>query len=140
MKSDMDIKKLTDEVSVAGQISAADVAFIAEQGFKTIVCNRPDLEVSDQPTIEAVKQAAENLGLEVIFQPVSSNGMSEQDIKDFSVIADNVKTPMLAYCRTGTRCTILWALSEGAKGRPGDQIVALAANAGYDLSKIAARL
>jgi uncharacterized protein (TIGR01244 family) len=136
----MEIRRLNDEISVAEQISPADVSYIAQQGFKTILCNRPDGEVDGQPTIDAIKQAAEDCGIDIIFQPVLTSGITDQNIKDFSVITDNVKGPMLAYCRTGTRCTFLWALSESSKGRPADQIVTMATDAGYDLSRIAGRL
>ncbi len=136
----MEIRKLNDEISVAGQILPTDVSYIAQQGFKTILCNRPDGEVNDQPTIDAIKQAAEDCGLDIIFQPVLTSGITDQNIKEFSVITDNVKGPMLAFCRTGTRCTFLWALSESSKGRPADELITMAADAGYDLSSIAGRL
>jgi sulfide:quinone oxidoreductase len=136
----MEIRKLNQHLSVAGQISAADVAIIASQGFKTILCNRPDGEDTDQPTFESIKHAAEISGLAVIFMPVFKSGVTGENIGDFAKIFENAEIPMLAYCRTGTRCTILWALSEGAKGTPVDQIIGLAADAGYDLSKMAGRL
>jgi sulfide:quinone oxidoreductase len=136
----MEINKINQQLSVAGQISADDVALIAAQGYKTILCNRPDGEAWGQPTFEAIKQAAEKSGLEILFMPVVNSGVTDENILNFTTIFGAVETPMLAYCRTGTRCTILWALSEGAKGTPVEQIVGLAATAGYDLSQMAERI
>ena len=136
----MEIKRINQDLSVAGQISAQDVETIAAQGFKTILCNRPDSEVWGQPRYEAIKRAAEESGVEIIFMPVFNTGITDENITDFTTVFGAVETPLLAYCRTGTRCTILWALSEGAKGTPAEQVIALAANAGYDLSKMAERI
>ncbi len=136
----MEIKRLSENVSVAGQLNPADVATIAEQGYKTIICNRPDGEASDQPEYDTIRQTAENAGLSVVFMPVLSSGPTQQNIGEFSAALDTAQSPILAYCRTGTRCTILWALSQGAKGMPVDDIVSAAANAGYDVSKVAARI
>ena len=133
----MEIKKLNENLSVAGQLNPADVAGIAEQGFKTIICNRPDGEATDQPEFGIIRQNAENAGLTFVFLPVLSSGPTEQNIGEFSAALDIAQSPVLAYCRTGTRCTILWALSQGAKGVPVDDIVSTAAKAGYDVSKVA---
>jgi sulfide:quinone oxidoreductase len=134
----VEIKKLSENLSVAGQLIPADVANIAELGFKTIICNRPDGEASDQPEFDTIRHNAENAGLSVVFMPVLSSGPTQQNIGEFSAALDTAQSPVLAYCRTGTRCTILWALSQGAKGMPVDDIVSTAANAGYDVSKVAA--
>ena len=134
----MEIKKLNEKLSVAGQLMPSDVASIAEQGFKTIICNRPDGEAADQPEFDAIRQKAEDAGLDVVFMPVISGGPTGQNVDDFSAALDTAQSPILAYCRTGTRCTILWALSQGAKGMPVDDIVSTAAGAGYDVSNVAA--
>ncbi len=136
----MEINKISEILSVAGQISPSDLAFISEQGFKTVICNRPDGEVNGQPEFESIRQSAEQAGLSIIFLPVLSSGPTAANIKEFSTALDNAASPTLAYCRTGTRSTITWALSEGAKGTPVDQIVTMAAKAGYDVSKIAAHI
>jgi len=134
----VEIKKLNENLSVAGQLMPSDVASIADQGFKTIICNRPDGEAADQPEFDTIRQQAEGAGLDVVFMPVIAGGPTGQNVDDFSAALDNAQSPILAYCRTGTRCTILWALSQGAKGIPVDDIVSTAASAGYDVSNVAA--
>ena len=136
----MEIRKINDNISVAGQISSADIPAIAKHGIKTIICNRPDFEVSDQPTYDSIQKAALDNDVAIIFLPVLNTGISEENIEEFAALVDRVEKPMLAYCRTGTRCTFLWALSEGTKGVPIDQIVTSATNAGYDISRITERL
>lgn len=132
-------KTLTPELSVAPQISAADVADLARQGFKSIVCNRPDGEGADQPSFAEIAQAAAAAGIEARYVPVVSGIVSDEAARAFAAALDDMAKPMLAYCRTGTRSTTLWALAEAGK-RPVDEIVGLAGAAGYNVSGVAARI
>ena len=136
----MEIKKINQNLSVAGQIFPADIPAIVEQGFKTILCNRPDGEVVDQPTIGTIEEIARNLGIAVRYLPVGNSGVTQNNISEFAQFIHAADGPTLAYCRTGTRSTFLWALSERASGTPANQIVTIATNAGYDLTRIADRL
>ncbi len=136
----MEIRKLNQELAVCGQISTADIQAISDQGFKSIICNRPDGEADDQANFQAIEEAAAACGLEVIFQPISPKFISDEDADNFDICYNQAKKPVLAYCRTGTRCTIAWALSERKNGSAIDQIVSTAAAAGYDISKLAERL
>ncbi|MCF6320364.1 MAG: TIGR01244 family sulfur transferase [Rhizobiaceae bacterium] len=136
----MDIKKINEELAVCGQISPADVQLIADQGFKTIICNRPDGEAEDQPDFLAIKKAADLSGLAVKFLPISPKFISDEDAESFATGQQQSQKPVLAYCRTGTRCIIAWALAEGKNGSPIEQIISTAAVAGYDISKLADRL
>lgn len=133
----MDIKKINDTVSVAPQLSATDMAEAAALGFKTVVNNRPDGEGGpDQPSAADVGAAAKAAGLEFIDMPVVSGQITEDNVADFTKLLANAKTPVLAYCRTGTRCTNLWALAEAAN-KPPAELIEQAAGAGYDLRAIA---
>jgi sulfide:quinone oxidoreductase len=131
----MEINKLTENLSVSPQITAADIDGIAAQGFKTILCNRPDGEADDQPDYASLEAAAIDSGVNLIYQPVSPKMATSDNVVDFANTVNNADAPILAYCRTGTRCTILWALGESANGVAIEDIVATAAKAGYDLSK-----
>jgi len=134
-----DIRKLTDDLSVAPQLTAEDITEADKQNFKTVLCNRPDEEEAGQPAYREIKQAIESHGLISEFQPVSGSAISDQDIDDFSAHLDTLPGPVLAYCRSGTRCTVLWALSEAGK-RPTDDILAIAGSAGYALEPLRARI
>ena len=135
----MDVRQVTDEVSVSPQISVADVAAIAAAGFKSIVCNRPDGEQPGQVEFAEIEKAAKAAGLEIVFQPVISGAMSDSDGERFGEIVAGLPKPVLAYCRSGTRCAALWSLSEARTRSPGE-ILQSTAEAGYDLRGLAPRL
>lgn len=133
----MDVKKINENVSVAPQLSPADMAEAAAMGFKTVVNNRPDGEGGpDQPSAADVGAAAKAAGLDFVDMPVVSGRLTEKNINDFADLLTNAKKPVLAYCRTGTRCTNLWALAEATE-KPAADLIEQAAGAGYDLRPIA---
>lgn len=135
----MNIKSLTDVLSVSPQIAIAELPEIKAQGFRSIVCNRPDGEDDGQPSFEEVSAAAKAHGLEMIWQPVVR--VSDEDAQVFAKALTDLPTPTLAYCRSGTRCSTLWALSQAASGAMStDEILAAASAAGYDLSGMAQKL
>jgi len=131
----MEFRRLTDQLSVAPQVTPENMPAIAAAGFKTILCNRPDGEADDQPAFAAIQEAAKKSGLIIINQPVSPKLITDDNVTGFAANVADASSPVLAYCRTGTRCTILWALGKSADGMPIEQILKTAADAGYDLSK-----
>ena len=134
----MQIKPLTDDLAVSEQIAPEDIPAIKAAGYRAILCNRPDAEGAGQPEFDAIARAARAEGLEVHHQPVISGMMSGQDVSDFAAALASLPAPVLAYCRSGTRCTMLWAASQVGQ-RPADEIRAAAGAAGYDVSGIVGR-
>jgi sulfide:quinone oxidoreductase len=106
---------------------------------RAIVCNRPDGEGSDQPTVAEIRAAAAPLGIAVHYLPVDTGKVTDEQAAQFGVLVASLAGPVLAYCRSGMRSATLWALSQ-AGSRPIDEIVATAAKAGYDLAAVASRL
>lgn len=135
----MELHEITEGLSVASQLDPADVPLIAARGFRAIICNRPDGEAIGQPAFGAVEEAARAAGIKTVYQPVPSNFVSDADGAAFGKLLEELPKPVLAYCRTGTRCTILWALSQAPK-QPAAGIMLRAMRAGYDLSKLEPRL
>ncbi|MDX1803904.1 MAG: TIGR01244 family sulfur transferase [Alcanivorax sp.] len=133
------IKRLTDTLSVAPQLQPGDMAELARAGFKTIINNRPDGEAADQPSSEEMEAAARAAGLEYAYQPVVGSNIAETDIDGFDAIVSLAETPVVAFCRTGTRCTTLWALTQ-APEQDNNAILHTAEQAGYDLSGLLPRL
>jgi len=129
----MDLRKLNDDLTVAPQIGIEEIAQVAEQGFKTLICNRPDGEEPGQPIAEDMADAAGDQGMTFVHQPVISGNLSFDDVEQFGKLLDDVPKPILAYCRSGTRCSTLWALSQ-AKNMDIDEIIQTCAKAGYDYS------
>jgi uncharacterized protein (TIGR01244 family) len=129
----MDVKKINENISVAPQIMPDDMTAAAAQGFRTIVNNRPDGEGgAGQPASVVVEAAAKAAGLNYIYLPVVSGQITESNISDFQKALAGAEKPVLAYCRTGTRCTNLWALAVAPDMAAAD-IITQAADAGYDL-------
>jgi sulfide:quinone oxidoreductase len=136
----MDLKTIDKGLSVSPQISAADVAEISKQGFRSIICNRPDGEGADQPTFAEIEKAAKKAGLEARYLPVVSGRVQDEDAEKFGAALAELPKPVFAYCRTGTRSATLWSLDQGAKGTPLPDILAAAKQAGYDMSGVVRRI
>ncbi len=134
-----DFNKLNDDLSVTAQLLPEDMPAVAAAGFKMILNNRPDGEAADQPSSNEMAIAAEAAGLAYAHQPVVIDNIAETDIDGFDAIVSLAETPVLAFCRTGTRSTTLWALTQATEQDTGS-ILAAAEQAGYDLSKLADRL
>jgi sulfide:quinone oxidoreductase len=134
----MDIRKITDELSVAPQIAASDIADIAAAGFRAVICNRPDGESTDQPCCGDIEAVVKAHGLVWRSQPVHSGAVTIADAQEFGAMLAELPKPVLAYCRSGTRCAILWSLSEAGK-RSLAEIVSRADAAGYDVASVMER-
>ncbi|WP_108818858.1 bifunctional protein tyrosine phosphatase family protein/NAD(P)/FAD-dependent oxidoreductase [Pseudovibrio sp. Alg231-02] len=135
----MDIKSISSSLSVCPQITAQDVQKIADLGFRSIVCNRPDGEGADQPVFDEIEAAAKKLGLETRYLPVISGKVSDEDAEAFGKAMNEIPRPVLAYCRTGTRCATLWSLSQAETLTVAD-ILAATKSAGYDMAGVVRRI
>lgn len=132
-------KSLTPRLAVASQITPADVAQIAAEGYAVIINNRPDGEEPGQPTAAEVETAARAAGLSYVHQPVVGANITPADVETFGRLIEATPGKILAHCRTGTRCTMLWLLSQAGK-QPADTLLARAREAGYDLEVLRPRL
>jgi sulfide:quinone oxidoreductase len=128
----MDIKKISPFLSVSPQINVADLRKIAARGFRTVINNRPDGEAEGQPLNTDLADEAKKSGLVYVYQPVSSKMVTDGDAVDFATELDRARGPVLAFCRTGTRCTILWALNE-AHHMDADDLMRFARSIGIKL-------
>lgn len=133
------IKRLTPFIAVAAQLEPADMGTLAASGFRTVINNRPDHEGEGQPSSAAMQAAAEASGLDYHHLPVVSGQITDTDVEAFRTLLDQVKGPALAFCRSGTRSTTLWALAEAHHLDP-DALLATARDAGYDLAALRPRL
>lgn len=136
----MQAKSINADIAVAEQINASDLSAIAAQGFRSIICNRPDGESADQPSFAEIEAAARAAGLPATFQPVVSGKITDEDAAAFGKLIDELPKPILAYCRTGTRSATLWSLAQGAKGTAVADILSATKAAGYDMSGVVGRI
>jgi len=135
----MEIKTINAEISVAPQITPDEVQQLADQGFRALICNRPDGEAADQPNFSEIEAAAKKAGLEIRNLPVVSGKVSDQDAADFGAAMQELPRPILAYCRTGTRSATLWSLSQANRMSVADILAATKA-AGYDMGGVVRRI
>ncbi|MFC4291478.1 TIGR01244 family sulfur transferase [Sphingorhabdus arenilitoris] len=130
-------RKIEDHISVSPQITLADIAAAKAQGVTIIVNNRPDGEDPSAPQGAEIEAAARAAGMDYVAIPVTHAGFSRSQIDAMNAALEKAKDgKMLAYCRSGTRSTLLWALAEAAKGESPRVIAAKAADAGYDVAPI----
>ena len=135
----MDVKRIDDNFSVSPQISPEDVTAIKAHGFVAIINNRPDGESPDQPSGATIEKAAHEAGLSYHYIPLGREGVSQDMIEQTKQVLEGSTGPVFAYCRSGTRSTTLWALSQAGKA-PANEIISAAAHAGYDMSHLAGHL
>ena len=133
-------RKLDDHVSVYGQLAPEEVAEAAGEGFALIVNNRPDGEQPGQPTTADMEAAARAAGIGYVAIPVDHSGFSEAQVARMAETLAGAAGPVLAYCRSGTRSTYLWALARARLGDDPATLIEKAAAADYDLTPLAPML
>lgn len=128
----MDIRPLTETYAVTPQITAEDVADIAAAGFKTVICNRPDGEIPPEYQSAAIRAAVETAGLSFVDNPVIGGAITMDNVTAQGAAISDSAGPVLAYCASGNRSSIVWALSQAGK-HPTDDLIGIPARHGYML-------
>ncbi|MCR8825765.1 TIGR01244 family sulfur transferase [Pseudosulfitobacter koreensis] len=128
----MDIRQITPDYFVSPQIDPADMPAIAEAGFTCVICNRPDSEIPPSHHADVMAQAAEAAGLAFKVLPLTHQTMTPDNVAAQMGFAADAPGKVLAYCASGTRCTVIWALGQ-AGTQSVDDILATAQKGGYDL-------
>ena len=129
-------RQLTDRVYASPQIGLAQVAQASQSGIGLIINNRPEDESDDQVPGADIAAAATAAGLNYIAIPVTHAGFSEAQVAAMALALAGAEAPVLAYCRSGTRSTLLWALAEASRGQSPHALAAAANQAGYDLTPV----
>lgn len=106
-------RKVDADFAVAGQITPDEVQQVADAGFRTIVCARPDHEEPGQPTYSAILQAARKAGLKAVHIPISG-GIGEGALIRMEAALNELPRPMFGYCRSGGRAGSLYAAAKSA--------------------------
>ncbi|MGB0957099.1 MAG: TIGR01244 family sulfur transferase [Litorivicinus sp.] len=135
----MIIRTLTPTFSVADQVTESDIDSLLSSGFKSVICNRPDEEGEPHLGQDAVKNALEAAGIEFRYLPVNGAAITDLDVAEQAALVNELPAPLLAYCRTGTRCTKLWAL-DPARTDSADERIAAAAAAGINIEDLRERI
>jgi uncharacterized protein (TIGR01244 family) len=135
----LDLKRINDHVSVSGQIMPDDIAALKQAGFVAIINNRPDGESPDQPPGAEIEAAAMAAGLDYYAIPLGREGVSPDMVEQTKAALAASNGPVFCFCRSGTRSTTLWALSQAGE-MDASEIIGQAAGAGYDMSHLAGHL
>ena len=134
-------RKIDDKTYASPQIELADVAEASALGIGMIINNRPEDESADQTPGAVIEAAAKAAGIAYVAIPVTHAGFSMPQVEAMeAALAASGDKPVLAYCRSGTRSTLLWALAQARMGMPTDAIAESAAGAGYDVGPIMPQL
>jgi uncharacterized protein (TIGR01244 family) len=131
----MEIRPLSETFAVSPQIAPEDLAVIKAAGFTTIVCNRPDAEIPPEVQADAIRRAAEAEGLRFVMNPLSHGSLTMEHIETQGRALAEAGGPVFAYCASGNRSSILWALSQAGR-IPTDDLVEAGARAGYNLEVV----
>lgn len=135
----MKIQQLAPELSVSGQLTATDLQALAEAGFKTVLCARPDGEKPGQPNFTEIQAAAMARGMRAYHLPVIAKYITEDQVQSFAQLIEHLPAPIIAYCGTGWRIAALWGLAQ--KGNlTREEILAKSECLGHDLKLISHRL
>jgi uncharacterized protein (TIGR01244 family) len=133
-------RKLTDRVFVAPQIDTDAITAAKALGVTLVINNRPDDESFDQTSGGDIEAAARAAGIEYVAIPVTHAGFAEWQVTAMADALEKAHGNVLAYCRSGTRSTLLWALARATKGDHPAVLSEQAADAGYDLTPVAAMM
>lgn len=133
-------RKLSDQVYVSPQILPSDIAQAQAMGITLIVNNRPDGEDEGQTPGDEIAATASAAGLGYVAIPVTHAGFSEGQVSAMADALAATGGSVLAYCRSGTRSTHLWALAEASRGGDPVALTAQAASAGYDITPLRAMM
>lgn len=131
-------RQLSPRVFASPQIGLAEVAEAKAQGISLIINNRPEGESDDQVSGAEIEAAAQAAGIAYVAIPVTHAGFSQPQVTAMAAALASTDGPVLAYCRSGTRSTLLWALAEASRGESPDALAAAAAAAGYDVGPVRA--
>jgi len=127
--------ELTPGYSVSPQIALEDVQAAADAGITLVICNRPDAEVPPELSHRAMEEAARAAGMAFVYIPVTNESLTLEQVTQQAELLAKADGPVLAYCRSGTRCSIVWAMGKAGE-MPVDEILATTAKAGYQLEGI----
>jgi uncharacterized protein (TIGR01244 family) len=134
-RNKMEIRALTPTYAVSPQIEPADVAAIKAAGYTTIIDNRPDTEIDEGLNGQVIRKAAEAAGLTFVFNPLTPGNFTPENIATQKAAVEQSKGPVFAYCASGNRCSIIWAMMNAGK-MPVDDLVGIPARLGYRLDHL----
>ncbi|WP_370209085.1 TIGR01244 family sulfur transferase [Pararhodobacter marinus] len=130
----MDIRPLSDTYSVTPQIEPEDIEAIKAAGFTTVICNRPDGEIPPELQADAMRGLVEGAGMAFVVNPVIGGALTQENVDAQRSAIDSASGPVLAYCASGNRSSIVWALANAGR-KPTDELISAGAQYGYQVAQ-----
>ena len=131
----MNLGQIEDGFFVSPQLMPGHVALLAEQGVKAIINNRPDTERGFFPPDREMAELAADKGIDYHYMPIDHRGLSMEQISAFAAALKQAGGPVVAYCASGHRSAVMWALAK-TSSKSVDEIIASCAAQGFDLSQM----
>lgn len=131
----MDIRALTPTYAVSPQIEPSDLPAIKAAGYLTVIDNRPDGEIPPHLHAETMQKAATALGLTFVINPVIGGAMTPENVALQRAVIEAATGPVFAYCASGNRSSVVWALAHAGL-RPADELIGIPARFGYQLEHL----
>ena len=128
------MKRIYENFYAANQIQAKDIAQLKQEKFECVLCNRPDNEEQDQPSVEMIKSQCLANGIEFLHLPITPGDFNLEAIMETEKVLKTAKKT-LAYCRTGTRSTMLWAFAK-TKDLEVDEVLKITDHSGYNFQHL----
>lgn len=135
----MELREIEPGYVVSPQIESGDVVTLAAAGFRTIINNRPDIENPASCTAAAIRAVVEAAGLTFVDNPLTHGAIDAPQAQKQREAIESADGPVFAYCATGNRCTIIWAMAMAGR-RPADELIEAGARWGYNLEPYRARI
>ena len=129
-------RKLSDRFYASPQVTPSEISEAAAMGIALVVNNRPDGEAADQPPGADIEAAARASGMDYLAIPVGGAGFSEPQVEQLQQALAGAAGPVLGFCRSGTRSTLLWSLAQARSGEDPEEIAEAAAEVGYDVAPV----
>ncbi|MCB1516393.1 MAG: TIGR01244 family phosphatase [Hyphomicrobiaceae bacterium] len=108
----MKIEPISRDYGISGQIAEGDVRVVAQAGYKSVVCIRPDNESAGQPRFDDIARTANQFGMKAVYIPVASSASNSQ-LRQFNEICQSLPKPVLGYCNTGARALGIYNSTHG---------------------------
>jgi uncharacterized protein (TIGR01244 family) len=132
------LAELAPGLSAAGKLDPADIEALAAVGIRTIINNRPDDEDPGQLPAADARRLAEAHGIAYHHIPFTAASLTRADVDAFAATLHTAPQPVVVHCRSGTRSTLIWALSRLREGADPSVLIAEAARHGIDIAALPA--
>ena len=135
----MKLRQLTEDFFVANQLEVSDFSTLKQLGFRSVLNNRPNRESADQPEEIELRDAAKRSGLRYAAAPINNQDLTAAEVAATAAALADLPTPVCAFCRSGTRAMLAWAIINSQNSGQ-TEVLSRVGAAGFQESDVAQRL